>query len=674
VRALLFAVALVLGQGAPQWALALTPEQATHVGGDLTTVGKKLAALEESSVKVLAAVPSAWPDLNAALGRIADAQSPRPFASHVQLMLLSVVLLAAAVFVTRWFTRRFRGACLADPLHSRAAAGLIALDLLDRAALSGMAYVLSQLWYASGSTHDLLGIALLWSIVRWWLAMWLVEALLRPRLPQFRLVQMDAVTAALIQRVAAVVLYVGIASISLLPLLLRAQMPLHSAQVVALVQGMVVALGGMIGLVAYHRHHLRVRIESGTQAVRPKLLQRLAFGLAALLVVALWLAWTIGVMALEFSIYHSLVWSLRIAAFALIVDSILRLSAAAHAESQAARLWIPFAQRSIRLAAILAIGILFAELWLVQELKLVAASDWEPIRKALVTTAIALITGYAAWRYFNNWAELRLAAATRIGGPSEDDPELAPASRLTTVLPMVRVLIGVAIALMTVMVALSQLGVNIGPLLAGASVFGLAISFGSQALVRDIVSGIFFMSDDAFRLGEYIDTGKLKGTVERISVRSVRLRHQNGQVHTIPYGQLTAITNFSRDWQTVKFNLRLSRDADLEKVRKTVKQIGLDMLNDPELGRELLMPLKLQGVVEVTDNALVVRLKFTVKPAKPTWVQREALKRIYKVFGEKNIEFPSATITVKAADQAASPVTDAVLATGGAASAIAAAS
>src|SRR5262249_8068709 len=158
---------------------------------------------------------------------------------------------------------------------------------------------------------------------------------------------------------------------------------------------------------------------------------------------------------------------------------------------------------------------------------------------------------------------------------------------------------------------LLHLGVEIAPLLAGAGVIGLAISFGSQALVRDIVSGIFFMADDAFRVGEYIDTGRLKGTVERISLRSVRLRHQNGQIHTIPYGQLTSITNFSRDWQTVKFTVRLARDTDIEKVRKAVKQIGQDMAKDPELSKELLQPLKLQGVSEIADSALVVRLKFT---------------------------------------------------------------
>jgi small-conductance mechanosensitive channel len=647
------ALALVWALGAIPEARALTPEQATYVGGDLTTMGKKLAALKDSSAKVLAAVPAAWPDLKTALHAIADSPADRPLATQLQLMALSVLLLVAAVAVYRLLTANLRAACIADALRSRGATGLLALDLVDRGVVAGTAYVLSQLWFQSGSIHDLLGIALLWSVVRWWFAMWLAETLLRPGIPQFRLVHMETAAALNIKIVAAVVLYVGIASISLLPILLRSGMPLPSAQVVALMQGLVVAAGGVIALLIYHRHHLSRRQARVLPA--PLLLQRLAFGLAAILVVALWLSWTIGVMALEFSIYHSLVWSLRIAAFALIVDSILRLSAETHAESEAARMWIPFAQRSIRVAAILAIGILFAELWLVQELALVKPEDWEPIRRSLITTALALISGYAAWRYFNHWTEHRLAAAMKAAGPAEDDPDIAPASRLTTVLPMLRVLFGVSIALMTVMIALSQLGVNIGPLIAGASVVGLAISFGSQALVRDIVSGIFFMSDDAFRLGEYIDTGKLKGNVERISVRSVQLRHQNGQVHTIPYGQLTSITNYSRDWQTVKFNVRLSRDADIEKVRKTVKQIGLEMMQDPELGKELLMPLKLQGVAEITDNALVVRLKFTVRPNKPSWVQREALKRIYRVFGEKSIEFPSSTVMVRTVPHQGSP-------------------
>ena len=150
--------------------------------------------------------------------------------------------------------------------------------------------------------------------------------------------------------------------------------------------------------------------------------------------------------------------------------------------------------------------------------------------------------------------------------------------------------LGVVIGV-TALIVLSTLGVNIGPLLAGFGVVGLAISFGSQALVRDIMSGIFFMADDAFRVGEYVDTGRLKGTVEKITVRSVQLRHQSGLVHTIPFGQLQAITNASRDWATVKFNIRLERGIDLDQARRIIKRVGQEMLNDTELSPEIILPL-----------------------------------------------------------------------------------
>jgi len=189
--------------------------------------------------------------------------------------------------------------------------------------------------------------------------------------------------------------------------------------------------------------------------------------------------------------------------------------------------------------------------------------------------------------------------------------------------------------------------VNIGPLLAAASVFGLAISFGSQALVRDIVSGVFYLSDDAFRIGEYIDCGKAKGSVEGFTLRSIRLRHQNGQVHTIPFGQLGQITNFSRDWATVKFNLRFKRDTDLEKLRKTVKKIGDEMQQDPELKDEFLAPLRMQGVADILDNAMLVRFKFTVRPIQPSYVQRMAVKKMVAKFAEVGIEFADTMVAVQ---------------------------
>jgi small-conductance mechanosensitive channel len=214
-------------------------------------------------------------------------------------------------------------------------------------------------------------------------------------------------------------------------------------------------------------------------------------------------------------------------------------------------------------------------------------------------------------------------------------------------LPLLRFFILGAILVLAILIALSELGINTTSLVAGASIFGLAISFGSQALVRDIVSGIFFMSDDAFRVGEYIDTGRLKGTVEGMSIRSIRLRHQNGQVHVIPFGQIQSVTNFSRDWTTVKFNLRLMHGTDLEKVRKTIKQVGVEMMDDPEIKPEIIAPLKLQGVADIDPSAIIVRLKFTARPDQPTFVYRRALLRLYTRFQEKGIEFANTNVVVE---------------------------
>ena len=188
------------------------------------------------------------------------------------------------------------------------------------------------------------------------------------------------------------------------------------------------------------------------------------------------------------------------------------------------------------------------------------------------------------------------------------------------------------IAVVGALLVLSELGVNITPLIAGASVLGLAVSFGSQSLVRDVVSGIFFLAEDSFRIGEYLDCSKVKGTVEGFSVRCLKLRHQNGQLHIVPFGQVAHITNFSRDWTVVKFNLAFAQGTDVELLRKTVKKIGLDMMEEPTFKPILLQPLKMQGVVDIKDSSLIVRFKFMARPKNPSMVQRMAIRRMYDAF------------------------------------------
>jgi small-conductance mechanosensitive channel len=267
--------------------------------------------------------------------------------------------------------------------------------------------------------------------------------------------------------------------------------------------------------------------------------------------------------------------------------------------------------------------------------------DAQRIAYSIAAAALTMLVSYAIWELGKYAIDRHLQTTGGPVLPGDDDELAAPASRLQTILPFLRAALGIVIAVLAVLIVLSRLGIDTGPLIAGAGVLGLAISFGSQSLIRDIISGLFYIWDDAFRVNEYIDTGRLKGTVEALGLRSVKLRHQNGPLHTIPYGQLGAVSNLSRDFATMKFNLNLELGTDIELVRRTVKQIGLQMQENPEIAAEILLPLKLQGVADIANRAVVVRLKFTARPVKPSWVQREYLKRLYLAFAEKGISFAS---------------------------------
>jgi small-conductance mechanosensitive channel len=270
------------------------------------------------------------------------------------------------------------------------------------------------------------------------------------------------------------------------------------------------------------------------------------------------------------------------------------------------------------------------------------------IERMFVRPALeAAATVVAAWIL---WTALSAVIDEKMpppAAPGDEDEVPGSASRLDTLLPLVRNTLLIGLAVIAVIGALATLGLNIGPLLAGLGVVGIAIGFGAQSLVRDVISGIFFLMEDAFRVGEYIDTGRLRGTVEGMSLRSVRLRHQNGQVHTIPFGQVQSVTNYSRDWSVVKFNLHLEPTADIETVRKTIKRVGEELLEDPEVGGQFIQPLKMQGVVDVLQTALIVRCKFTATPSRPTYLQRQALRRLIDAFAEVQIRFAAPNVTVQ---------------------------
>jgi small-conductance mechanosensitive channel len=220
------------------------------------------------------------------------------------------------------------------------------------------------------------------------------------------------------------------------------------------------------------------------------------------------------------------------------------------------------------------------------------------------------------------------------------------AKRLRTLLPLFRVFLLNVVVVMAVLISLSSMGVDIGPLIAGAGIFGLAIGFGSQKLVADIVAGVFFLLDDAFAVGDYVEVGGLAGQVESLSIRSMKLRHHRGPVHTIPFGEINSLTNHSRDWVIVKLEFRLPSTTDLATVKKIVKRIGEELSQDPTVAHHLLEPLKSQGVRRFEDNAMIVGVKFKSVPGEQFVIRRMVFQKIRDAFAAADIHFADRGVVV----------------------------
>jgi small-conductance mechanosensitive channel len=256
--------------------------------------------------------------------------------------------------------------------------------------------------------------------------------------------------------------------------------------------------------------------------------------------------------------------------------------------------------------------------------------------------------GYVVFHAVRIWLDRKIEDE---GGDIEltpgDEGGGAGASRLATLLPLVRNFILGVILISIALILAMQLGANVAPLFAGAGIIGLAIGFGSQALVRDILSGAFFLLDDAFRKGEYIDVGEVKGTVEKISLRSFQLRHHLGMLHTIPFGEIQHLTNFSRDWVMMKLPLRLTYDTDVERVRKLIKKLGLQLMEDPTIGDKFLQPLKSQGVIQMEESAMIIRVKFMTRPGDQWVIRKRVFAEIRQLFEREGIRFAHREVTVR---------------------------
>ncbi|MEP2531039.1 mechanosensitive ion channel domain-containing protein [Shimia sp.] len=309
----------------------------------------------------------------------------------------------------------------------------------------------------------------------------------------------------------------------------------------------------------------------------------------------------------------------------------------------------------VRIGRVIALGIvlsMIASAWDFSLLSLM--QDSAGIADNLFSFMLTFIFGYVAYEGVSLWINRRLAAEfTALGMSQEDaDNEMGGGggSRLSTVLPLALISAQTTIIVIFGLLAIGNLGVDITPLLAGAGVLGLAIGFGAQKLVTDVVSGVFFLIDDAFRVGEYVEIEGTMGAVEKISIRSMQLRHHRGAVHTIPYGEIPKLTNYSRDWVIMKLKFTVPFDTDPNKVKKIFKKIGQEMLQDELFKDDFLQPFKSQGVFDIDDVGMVIRGKFMAKPGKQFMIRKEIYNKIKAAFAEAGIDFARREVRVAMPD------------------------
>lgn len=311
---------------------------------------------------------------------------------------------------------------------------------------------------------------------------------------------------------------------------------------------------------------------------------------------------------------------------------------------------IAVVERGIRVVLIVLAAVLLARAWGLDMSSMESTEHptMTLLLRALLNAAIIALAADFGWSIVKAVIERKLGVDMPLPGGEEEGHALDPQqARLRTLLPIIQNIMFAVILIMAILMILSSIGIQIGPLIAGAGVVGVAVGFGAQTVVKDVISGVFYLLDDAFRVGEYITSGKYMGTVESFSLRSIKLRHHRGPLFTIPFGELGAVQNQSRDWVTDKFNLTVGFDTDLEFARKLIKRIGLTLAEDPEFKPWVIEPIKMQGVQEFGEYGIVVRLKVTLKPGGAFQMKRKFYVAVRQAFKEHGIKLPGPSVQIQ---------------------------
>jgi small conductance mechanosensitive channel len=291
--------------------------------------------------------------------------------------------------------------------------------------------------------------------------------------------------------------------------------------------------------------------------------------------------------------------------------------------------YLPILENGLSVIIAVIAGFALLEAWGIDSSAWLATTFGQRVTSSVITIVLLLVLTVVV-------LEIASAAIERYLSREGEDVS----ARAKTLLPLLRTALLVVLVTMFVLVTLSELGLNIAPLLAGAGVVGLAIGFGAQTLVKDIITGIFILMEDQLAVGDVVKVGSHAGVVERLSLRTIQLRDLAGTVHVVPFSEVTTLENLTKDFSRYVFEVGVAYREDTDEVVAVLHQIGADLIED-EAYRDLIVePLEVLGVDSFGDNAVIIKARITTKPIKQWQVGREFNRRMKKRFDELGIEIP----------------------------------
>jgi len=235
----------------------------------------------------------------------------------------------------------------------------------------------------------------------------------------------------------------------------------------------------------------------------------------------------------------------------------------------------------------------------------------------------------------------RLLAARAARAAEKDEGPLGErAKRARTLAGFLRRAAALFVYVVAAIMVLRELGMDITPILAGAGVAGIALGFGAQGLIKDLISGVFILFEDQFRVGDVIKTAGVAGQVERITLRVTQVRDLEGVVHTIPNGEIKVVSNLTKGYSRVSLDVGVGYREDLDRVIKVLDAVGRELAADPEYGRLILEPPAVLGVEALAESQVTIRLLAKTPPLRQWDVARELRKRIKAAFDREDIQIP----------------------------------